>query len=214
MFDLELFLSAFITLFVIIDPIAVSPLFVSLTEGTPRKWQVRMAIKSSLIAGVVLAMFAYGGEFVFDKMGISMEAFRIAGGLLLFLIALEMVFEKRTERRENRVDDVVEENEADIEPHDVSVFPLAIPMMAGPGAIATMLLYMSERTSMADHLTLWSAVGAVLLVSILFFIMAAQIMKLAGATLTNMLTRLFGVILAALAAQFVLDGVVGALGLA
>ena len=112
MFDMELFLSAFAVLFVIIDPPGCAPIFATLTKGTSRKHQRTMAFKSVIVAAVILFGFAYGGEWIFAKLGISLDALRIAGGIMLFIIGLNMVFEKRTEKREGRAEDVLEEASA------------------------------------------------------------------------------------------------------
>ena len=130
MFETALFISAFTTLFVIIDPPGCAPIFATLTNGTSRAHQRAMAFKSVGIAAVILIGFAYVGEWLFAKLGISLDALRIAGGIMLFIIGLNMVFEKRTESREERADGILEEIE---DPEDISVFPMGIPMIAGPG---------------------------------------------------------------------------------
>jgi len=126
MFELELFLSAFAVLFVIIDPPGCAPIFATLTHGTSRKHQNTMAFKSVIVAAVILFGFAYAGEFIFAKLGISLDALRIAGGIMLFIIGLNMVFEKRTEKREDRAEEALETIE---DPEDISVFPMGIPMI-------------------------------------------------------------------------------------
>ena len=129
MFDLELFFSAFAVLFVIIDPPGCAPIFATLTRGTSRRHQNVMAFKSVAVATVILVLFAYFGEWVFSKLGISLDALRIAGGIMLFIIGLNMVFEKRTEKREDRAEELLDEIE---DPEDIAVFPMGIPMIAGP----------------------------------------------------------------------------------
>ncbi len=128
---IELFVSAFVTFFVIIDPPGCAPIFASLTQGCPPAQRRMMALRSVLIAAGILLFFGLFGEDLLDALGISLAAFRIAGGIMLFLIALEMVFEKRTQRRESRANEV----NATPEIEDISVFPMAIPMIAGPGSI-------------------------------------------------------------------------------
>ena len=208
MFELELFLSAFAILFVIIDPPGCAPIFATLTKGTSRAHQKTMAIKSVFIAGVILVGFVFGGEFIFDKLGISLDALRIAGGIMLFIIGLNMVFEKRTESREERAEDLLEETE---DPEDISVFPMGIPMIAGPGTMASLLLMTSEQDSIYGILTILSALIVVLIMTFATFWIAGPLMKLMGKSFTNVLTRVLGVLLATLAAQFIIDGVYNSL---
>ena len=208
MFDMELFLSAFAVLVVIIDPPGCAPIFATLTKGTSRKHQTSMAFKSVLIAAIILFGFAYGGEWIFAKLGISLDALRIAGGIMLFIIGLNMVFEKRTEKREGRVEDALEEASS---PEDISVFPMGIPMIAGPGTMASLLIMMGKAAGRPQELAILAALAAVLLVTLLSFLISGFLIKLMGKSATDVLTRVLGVLLATLAAQFVLDGIKGAL---
>jgi len=208
MFELDLFLSAFAVLFVIIDPPGCAPIFATLTHGTSRKHQNTMAFKSVIVAAIILFSFAYAGEFVFAKLGISLDALRIAGGIMLFIIGLNMVFEKRTEKREDRAEEALETIE---DPEDISVFPMGIPMIAGPGTMASLLILMAPTSNWHQELAIMAALTAVLLITLLSFLIAGPLMKLMGKTFTNVLTRVLGVLLATLAAQFVLDGIKGAL---
>jgi multiple antibiotic resistance protein len=198
----ELFLSAFITLFVVIDPPGCAPIFNSLTAGTSPAHQRRMAWKSVGIATGVLLFFALLGEPLLRALGISLDAFRIAGGIMLFLIALEMVFEKRQERRENRAEDVKARAA-----EDVSIFPMGIPMIAGPGSIASAMLLTGRADGLEQGLTVLGALALVLILTLLALLMAAPLMRLIGHKMEAMITRLLGVILAALAVQFVIDGI-------
>lgn len=208
---LELFISALVTFFVAIDPPGVAPIFAALTEGSPKAHRRAMAYKSVLIATGVLVAFALGGRFLLDAMHISLDAFRTAGGVLLFLMALEMIFEKRTERREERAEKLTEEHEHHPEVwDDISVFPMAIPMLAGPGAIATIMLFMSEAHTMAHQGVIFAAVGINLLICLVVFLVIGPVMKFVGASMAAMITRILGVILAALATQFIFDGIHGA----
>ncbi|MDP3677234.1 MAG: MarC family protein [Novosphingobium sp.] len=200
---LELFLSAFVTLFVVIDPPGCAPIYAGLTSGATRAQARSMALRASLIAGVILLIFALFGENLLAALHIELDAFRIAGGIMLFLIALDMVFEKRTQRREERAERV----KATPEVEDVSVFPMAMPMIAGPGSIATMMLLMSRSEGTGQTLMVLGALGAVLLLTLLALIAAGPLMKLLGASVEAVITRLLGVLLAALAAQYVIDGV-------
>jgi multiple antibiotic resistance protein len=209
MFNVELFMSAFAILFVIVDPPGCAPIFATLTQGTSRKHQTTMAFKSVSVAAGILLVFAFFGDDIFNALHIDFDALRIAGGIMLFIIALQMVFEKRTENRENRVEEALEDID---DPEDISVFPMGIPMIAGPGTIASLLLMMSEGPSMGDQISIIAALAAVLFITLFAFLIAGFLMKLMGKTFTNVLTRVLGFLLAALAAQFVIDGVKGALG--
>ncbi len=207
----ELFAAAFVTFFVVIDAPGVTPIFASLTqEGGPAHRRA-MAFKSVIIAAFVLVGFAYGGDWLLNQLHVSLDAFRIAGGILLFLMALDMLFEKRTERREQRAEALMHEPHE--KPQDVSVFPMAIPMMAGPGAIATVLLYMNEHDGVASQLIVLAAAGANLLLCLVMFLASGLLMRLMGDTIATVVTRILGLILAALSTQFVIDGVGGAFGL-
>ncbi len=206
--DIELFLSALAVFFVIIDPPGCAPVFATLTKGTSRRHQNTMAFKSVLIASIILYGFAYLGEFLFGKLGISLDALRIAGGIMLFIIGLNMVFERRTQKRKDRAEDVLEEIE---DPEDISVFPMGIPMIAGPGTMGSLLILMSEAQSSAQELAILAALGITLIVTFLSFLIAGPLMKLMGESFTDVLTRVLGVLLATLAVQFVIDGVKGGL---
>lgn len=208
MFDLDLFLSAFAILFVIIDPPGCAPIFATLTKGTTRQHQRAMAIKAVLVASIILFGFAYSGEFLFSKLGISLDALRIAGGIMLFIIGLNMVFEKRQEQREDRAEETLEMVE---DPEDIAVFPMGIPMIAGPGTMASLLLLMSKTDTLADQVSIMSALAAVLVITFITFLIAGPLMRLMGKGFTDVLTRVLGVLLATLASQFVLDGVRGGL---
>ena len=199
---IELFTSAFITLLVIIDPPGCAPIFASLTSGTALAHRRLMAIRSTLVAWSILIFFALLGRPLLDTLGISLSAFRLAGGIMLFMIALDMVFEKRTERREERVREI----EGTPEAEDISVFPMAIPMIAGPGSIATIMLLTARAEGMSEWLVVLAAMTTVLFLTLLALLAAGPLMRLIGAKLEAMITRILGVILAALAAQFVLDG--------
>ena len=199
---IELFTTAFITLAVIIDPPGCAPIFASLTSGTDAAHRRRMAIRSVAVAWSILIFFALLGEPLLDTLGISLSAFRLAGGIKLFMIALDMVFEKRTERREERVKEI----EGTPEAEDISVFPMAIPMIAGPGSIASIMLLTARAEGTGEWLVVLGAMTGVLALTLLALLAAGPLMRLIGAKLEAMITRILGVILAALAAQFVIDG--------
>ena len=207
---LALFVSAFVTLFVVIDPPGCVPIFSSLTAGTSAAHRKAMAWRSILIAAGVLIGFAVGGEAFLGALGISLAAFKIAGGVMVFLIAIDMVFEKRTQRRESRAEEVKSAAAAadkPLEAEDISVFPMAIPMLAGPGAIAAIMLLTARADTLAGEITVLAALVAVLAITLASLLAAGPLMKLMGAKFEGALTRLLGVVLAALAAQFVVDGI-------
>lgn len=194
----------FIVLFVVVDPASLAPLFATMTEGASAAYRRRMAVKASIIALLILVLFAVGGSNLIGLMGISIDAFRIGGGIMLFLIALDMVFvreEKTTpaEKAETR------------RRADISVFPLAFPLIAGPGTLATVLLSFGSapRTSalFAGMLIVMALVIALALASMLA---TPLVMRVLGVTGSNVVARLSGVILAALGVQYVIDGLKGA----
>ncbi len=206
---LHAFISAFITLFVVLDPPGCAPIYAGLTAGASGAQRRSMAIRACLIAGVILLVFALFGEDLLGALHIELDSFRIAGGLMLFLIALDMVFEKRTQRREQRAEKVM----ATPEVEDVSVFPMAMPMLAGPGAIASVMLLEGGAKGVQGSLVVLAALVVVLLLTLLALLAAGPLMKLVGARVEAVVTRLLGVLLAALAAQYVIDGLRGSFGL-
>ena len=199
---IELFGSALVTFLVIIDPPGCAPIFASLTRGTSLSHRRAMAIRSSVIAWGVLMFFALLGKPMLHALGISLASFRIAGGVMLFMIALDMVCERRTQRREVRAQSIEGTPDAD----DISVFPMAIPMISGPGSIASAMLWVSRADDAAQVLTVLAAITVVILMTMAFLLAAGPLMRLIGERIEAMITRILGVILAALAAQFVVDG--------
>ncbi len=199
---IELFWSALITFLVIIDPPGCAPIFASLTRGTTAAHRRAMAIRSSVIAWVILVFFALLGKPMLQALGISLASFRIAGGIMLFFIALDMVFERRTERREKRAEEI----EGTPEAEDVSVFPMAIPMISGPGSIASAMLWISRANNTIEIAVVLAAITVVMLITMATLLASGPLMRLIGEKVEAMITRILGVILAALAAQFVVDG--------
>ncbi|MGX0977902.1 multiple antibiotic resistance protein [Roseovarius sp. MBR-51] len=202
--DSAFLITAFVTLFVIIDPIGMTPLFVALTQGMNTARRRAIAIRACVTSALLLILFAALGEAVLSFIGISMPAFRIAGGLLLFLTALDMLFERRGQRRKGQAD-AAEEEDGD----DPSIFPIAIPLIAGPGSIATVILLAGQKPG-AEGL-LW-VIGVMLSVIALVFVMfltSGLLERALGKVGINVVTRLLGMLLAALAVQFVLDGLRG-----
>ncbi|PCG14134.1 MULTISPECIES: MarC family protein [Sphingomonas] len=199
---IELFVSAFVTFFVVIDPPGCAPIFAGLTAGASPEHRRAMAIRAVVVAAIILVLFAFIGEPLLHGLGIELASFRIAGGIMLFVIALEMVFEKRTQRREDRASKISPE-EAD----DVSIFPMAMPMIAGPGSIATIMLLMSRNDGVERSAVVLAALGANLILMLAALLAAGPLMRIMGAKIEAVITRLLGVLLSALAVQFVIDGV-------
>ncbi|MFO0227449.1 MAG: MarC family protein [Gammaproteobacteria bacterium] len=207
---LEPFLKFFVVFFVVVDPIALVPVFAGLTEGATAAYRRRMAIKSVLVAAAIIIAFALSGAGFLAKMGISIDSFRIFGGVLLFLVALEMVFARESGTRTSTDEQAESRRRADI-----SVFPLAFPFMSGPGALTTILLWFGPVSVLQQPLmfaTLLAAALAVLAISLLVMLGADRLTRLLGVTGTNVVNRLLGVVLGALAVQFVVDGVRASFG--
>ena len=209
---LTIFTASFVTFFVLIDALGVAPVFAALTAKGSAPYRRKMAVRSVLVGALIIFGFAFFGAWLLNTLHITIDAFRAAGGILLFIIALDMVFEKRTERRENRAESVMSESRA--EPDDISVFPVGIPMLAGPGSIATAMLYMSEHPDWMGKTAVLSAIGANMVICLLIFLAAGPIVKTLGDSVAGAITRIFGVILAALSVQLLIDGIKGAFGLA
>ena len=201
---IEAFLAAFITLFVIVDPPGIAPVFASLTSGTPQSHKRKMAIRGSVVATVLLLFFAFAGDPFLKALGISLDALRIAGGILLFVIGFEMVMEKRAERKQDTAEQLDEFFD------DISVFPIAIPLIAGPGSIATIILLMTQyEGDIISQAAVLAGLGLTMLITLGTFLIAGPIMHVLGPTVTTVITRVLGIIVAALATQFVLDGLKG-----
>src|SRR5471032_194032 len=204
---LEIFIAALVTLLVVVDPIGLVPAFVSITNGLPANSRRSVALRACLIAGAILAGSALAGDWLLRTLSITLPAFRIAGGLLLFSIASEMVFGLRIARQSKAAEQVIEEHV-----RNIAAFPLAIPLMAGPGAIAaTVLLAGRGGGDPVQLAVLLAVIATVLALCFVVFTLAAPIAKLLGNTANTVLSRLLGVVLAALAVQYVIDGVRAAL---
>jgi multiple antibiotic resistance protein len=195
--DLAFFITAFATLFVVIDPIGLAPMFVALTRGADTAHRRAVALRACIIAIVIMSLFGLFGEALLGFIGISMPAFRIAGGALLFLTALDMLFERRTERRQGQTS----QND------DPSVFPLATPLLAGPGALATMILLVGQADGVAGILGVHLVMLAVVALTLALFLTAGLMERVLGETGINVVTRLLGMLLAALSVQFIIDGI-------
>ena len=207
---LESFLKFFVVFFLVVEPISLVPLFASLTEGASDAYRRRMAIKAVLVAGGIILLFALTGAAFLGALGISIDAFRIFGGLLLFLVALEMVFARESGTRTSTDEQAESRRRADI-----SVFPLAFPFLSGPGALTTILLWFGPVSVSREPLlfaALMMASALVLVVSLLMMLGAERLMRVLGATGANVANRLLGVVLGALAVQFVIDGIKASFG--
>ena len=201
MIDPAFLVTAFAALFVVIDPIGLTPIFVALTRGMSATRRRALAVRACVISFAILLVFALFGEAVLGFIGISMPAFRVAGGILLFLTALDMLFERRQKRRRDQADE--EDDEDDDDP---SVFPLAIPLIAGPGAIATIILLVGQNEGLVGFAATMGVLLAVLALVLVLFLGAGLLERLLGKVGINVVTRLLGMLLAALSVQFVLDG--------
>jgi multiple antibiotic resistance protein len=209
----ELFLSAFVTFFVVIDPPGCAPIYAGLTKGATREQARSMALRATMIASIILLIFALFGQQLLGALHIELNSFRIAGGLMLFFIAFDMVFEKRTQRREERAEKIAAQSGDGPEIEDVSVFPMAMPMLAGPGAIAAVMLLMNEAEGLSQSLEVLAALAAVLVITAAALVAAGPLIRLLGDKVEAVITRLLGVLLAALAAQYVIDGLKGSFGI-
>ena len=202
---LQQLLRFFFVFLVVVEPISLIPLFVGMTEGVAEPERRQMARRAIVLSGIILTVFALGGGPFLRLMSISVDSFRIFGGLLLFLIALEMVFARPPGTRTSTPEEVESQHK-----RDISVFPLAFPFIAGPGALATMLLAFGPTAgNPLLFIGLLVTVYAVLAVTLGVLYLASPAMKLLGVTGTNVINRLFGVLLGALAVQFVIDGLRG-----
>ncbi len=207
---LEQLLKFFVVFLVVVEPLSIVPVFATLTTGASDRYRRLMALKAVAIAAGIVLVFALGGAAFLSVMGISIESFRIFGGLLLFLIALEMVFARESGTRTS-----TDEREESRRRADISVFPLAFPLISGPGALVTVLLWfgpVSLREQPVFFGGLLVAAAAVLAITLAVMWLAAPIMRVLGVTGGNVANRLFGVVLGALAVQFVVDGVRGSFG--
>jgi len=203
--DHAFLITAFVALFVIIDPIGMTPLFVALTQGMNNARRRAIALRACITGALILIVFAAFGEAVLGFVGISMPAFRIAGGILLFLTALEMLFERRTKRRQGQAEQADEEDDGD----DPSIFAIAIPLIAGPGSITTVILLAGQRPGLEGLSWVIGVMLSVVVIVFVLFLTAGMLERALGRTGINVVTRLLGMLLAALAVQFVLDGLRG-----
>ncbi len=201
-------INAFATLFVTIDPVGLAPMFLAVTSGATAQTRKRIAVRATLIGGAILFVFLFAGKGVLGVLGISVPAFQIAGGLLLLIIAVEMVFEKRNRRKSETAEKAVSHHGAHQEElHDVAVFPLGIPLIAGPAAISAVILLSSQATDTLSMVGLASVILVIIGSCFVAFLLADRIERLMGETAAVVITRLLGVLLAALSIQFIADGI-------
>jgi multiple antibiotic resistance protein len=204
----SLFLDALVVLFVVVDPIGLAPMFGAITHSATAAARRRTAWRGTLIAAILLVAFALGGAALLQALGIGMPAFQIAGGVLLFLIAVDMVFARHSGIRSTTEREQREAERKD----DVSVFPLAFPLIAGPGALTTVLLMTGSEADKPQALVVvLLAVVAVLSLTLFVLLQSARLLQVMGETGANVITRVFGVVLTALAVQYVLNGLYAAL---
>lgn len=202
----DFIINAFATLFVTIDPVGLAPMFLAVTAGMSAVERRRIAIRATLTAAGILLVFFVAGQTVLTVLGISVSAFRVSGGLLLFLIAIEMVFGKRSQRKSETAEKALEEQQK-TEFHEVAIFPLAIPLIAGPAAISAIILLSSQAPSTVAYAGLGAVIVVILSSCMVAFLLADKIERLLGDTAQLVITRLLGVLLAALSVQFVADGI-------
>lgn len=209
MFDF--IINAFATLFVTIDPVGLAPMFLAVTAGLSPQDRRRVAIRATVTAAIILMIFFVAGQTVLNILGISVSAFRVAGGILLFLIAVEMVFGKRSERKSETAEKAVEDHpRSDF--HEVAIFPLAIPLIAGPAAISAIILLSGQAPDTIAYAGLGGVILVILASCMVAFLLADKIERLMGDTAQLVITRLLGVLLAALSIQFIADGILAFVG--
>lgn len=205
---IEFALTAFVTLFVIFDPVGNVPIFLAITPKSTKEERLRIAARGTLAAGVVLVVFAFGGDWLLSALGITLPAFRIAGGILLLLLAIEMVFARQSGLRTTTTGEEEEASHRAAAHEDVAIFPLAVPLLAGPGAMASILLLAGQAgPGLAQKALLVGVLCAVLAATFACLVGGSRILGRIGVTGINVLTRVFGIVLAALAVQYVIDGV-------
>lgn len=202
----DFFINAFATLFVTIDPVGLAPMFLGVTAGLSAADRKRVAFRAIFTAGIILLLFLVAGRSVLTVLGISVAAFRVAGGVLLFLIAVEMVFDKRQKRKAETAEKAVEHHPPE-DVNEVAIFPLAIPLIAGPAAISAVILLSGQAPDTLADVGLASVIAIILASCLFAFLLADRIERLLGVSAQLVITRLLGVLLAALSVQFIADGV-------
>jgi multiple antibiotic resistance protein len=205
---IDFYINAFATLFVTIDPVGLAPMFLAVTAGMGPGDRRRVAVRATITAAGILGLFYVSGQTVLNVLGISVSAFRVAGGILLFLIAIEMIFGKRQERKSETAEKAIESAESHHATiNELAVFPLAIPLISGPAAISAIILLSSQAPDTLTYAGLGAVIAVILLSCMGSFLLADKIERALGDTAQLVITRLLGVLLAALSVQFVADGV-------
>ena len=195
---LEVFIQAFVLYFVVIDPIGNTPIFMSITQTQNEREKYQIAIEAVIIATIILILFSIIGQFILSYLNVSLESFRIAGGIILFLIALEMLFNKRQERKEQILDKTK---------NKLSIFPLAIPILAGPAAItSTIVIATNHQGDLISQSVSLLGLIAVMVITLIFFLLLAKSDKFINKNITNIISRVIAIILAALSIQYIIDG--------
>jgi multiple antibiotic resistance protein len=206
---LSTFFNSFAILFVAIDAAGIGPLFLLLTEGATKEQRFKIAIKSSLIAFTILIIFAYGGKFFFNWIGVSINSLKIAGGIILFIISIEMLLDKRRSRREESANKVLSEKTIE----EISIFPLAIPLIAGPAALTSVLLLINANSKDPERLIMvYIALTAVMIITFFHMIFSAILANYTSKNILNVFSRVIALILASLAIQFIVDGIKSSFG--
>jgi multiple antibiotic resistance protein len=201
---IEQLVKTFVVFFLVIEPISLVPMFAALTRGGEPGYRSKMAYKSIAISALIFVLFAVAGDYVLQALGVTVNAFKIAGGVLLFLLSVDMVFARQSGLRSTTVR---EQDEARYR-EDISVFPMAFPLIAGPGSLATLLLFMMDaRGQPLAFLSLFVVILGVLAITLVSLLATTRIMRVMGVTGANVVSRLLGVVLAALAVQYMLDGI-------
>ena len=196
---LELYIQSFIVYFVVVDPLGNGPIFLSLTQSQTTKEKIQTSIEAILIATVILIAFSFIGKFILSYLSISLASFRIAGGLILFIIALEMLFNKRQQRKEQIVNDAKEK---------VSIFPLAIPILSGPAAITSVIVIMSEfGDNFIKQFVSIASLVSVMTITLIFFVIISKSGEFLNKKFINVFSRVIAIILAALSVQYIIDGI-------
>lgn len=204
----DFIINAFATLFVTIDPVGLAPMFLAVSAGMSAADRRRVAFRATITAAAILLVFYVAGQTVLNVLGISVSAFRVAGGILLFIIAIEMVFGKRQARKTETAEKAVESVEAHHGTvNEIAIFPLAIPLIAGPAAISAIILLSSQAPDTVAYAGLGGVIVVILASCLVAFLLADKIERMLGETAQLVITRLLGVLLAALSVQFVADGI-------
>ncbi|MBZ0217197.1 MAG: MarC family protein [Fimbriimonadaceae bacterium] len=203
--SIDFLLNAIITLFVTVDPLGLAPIFLALTVGMTASQRMRTALRAILISAIILCAFALIGEQLLNALGITIDAFRVAGGLMLLWIGFEMVFEKRAARKSESAGKAVSDDHV----HDIAAFPLAVPLMSGPGTITAVILLSGQANQTGNPWVITALIGTIIVIlatCFLVFLAANMLDRFIGPSLRSVLSRLLGVLLAALAVQFMIDG--------